>query len=269
MHRSWTIGLALVGGALAVGCTAVLGATDVPTVIDGSVDGDGGDGSTASSSDSGGDAKPDATTGDGATTPVEDSGGDTDSASDSGSPSDAGSGGDTGSADKDSGQDAGSSNACTTWLVPPAVDPTLNLPEGGVVLLHAAGTGTQNYACVMGGGTTSWVLLGPNADLNDCQGALIGHHFTSDGGTSAYPEWQTTDGTYVIGHKVTAFTPEGGSGSIPWLLLQAVNVGGAGTLSHVAYIQRVDTAGGLAVGVCDAGATVQVPYTADYFFYGN
>jgi hypothetical protein len=181
-------------------------------------------------------------------------------------------GNDTGTPDAGSGQDSSSeaSTSCPAgWLVVPSFDPKLAVPldGGGTVLLHAAGVGTQNYTCTATPDAgPMWVLSGPSANLNDCNGAKIGTHFPSAGG-SGYPEWQTTDGTYVVGHKIAAV--DGGTDSVQWLLLQAVDAGGTGTLSQVAYVQRLDTDGGLAVGACgDAGDMVQVPYAADYFFYG-
>jgi hypothetical protein len=180
---------------------------------------------------------------------------------------DGGDGGDGGG-----GEDASDASCPGSWLVVPAFDPKLDVPldGGGVVLLHAAGVGTQNYTCTATADAGSmWVLTGPTADLNDCRGTLIGHHFASVGG-AGYPEWQTLDGTYVVGHKQQAVTPDGGAGSVAWLLLQAVDAGGGtGTLSQVAYIQRLDTDGGLAAGACgDAGDMIQLPYSADYYFYG-
>ena len=83
---------------------------------------------------------------------------------------------------------------------------------------------------------------------------LIGHHFASEAGAAA-PEWQTLDGTYAVGRKVLAYTPDGGSGSIPWLLLGATSTGGSGTLSGTTYVQRLNTAGGNAPCTgCDQGA---------------
>jgi hypothetical protein len=163
-------------------------------------------------------------------------------------------------------------------LVAPTVDAVIEVPDGGGgVLLHATGTGTQNYTCeavtLDGGSGYAWVFTGPQADLADCAMNKIGQHFASDGGPGA-PEWMTlSDGTYVIGKKVAADTPDGGSGAIPWLLIQAVaHGGGTGTLSHADYIQRVHTTGGLAPSTtCDAtsmGMMEQVPYTADYYFFG-
>jgi hypothetical protein len=159
----------------------------------------------------------------------------------------------------------------SSWLAPPAeVDPSIAVPaDAGGLLLHARGVGTQNYACRTGAdGGAGWTLLGPAAELDDCRGALIGHHFASDGG-SAYPEWQTTDGTYVVGHKVAALRTDGGTSSVPSLLLQAVAHGGSGALSQTGYVQRLDADGGVASRACNAGDMLEVPYEADYYFYGR
>lgn len=167
--------------------------------------------------------------------------------------------------------DASDGGCPTGWLVAPTVPASIEVPaDGGGVLMHAAGAGTQNYACTAGtDGGVSWVFIGPQANLSDCNGNVVGHHMAYGGDASA-PEWITTvDGTYVVGHKLAAYTPDGGAASVPWLLLQAVDHGGNGTLSQVAYIQRLDTDGGVAPGPgCDAGDMSQVPYTADYWFYG-
>jgi hypothetical protein len=229
----------------------------------------GGPGGQADASglDSAVDAEPDGTSPDDAT-----SGGDAlpDAASsDTGAP-------DTGEvADSGAPADSGSSIDATcpsSWLAAPTVDVSIEVPaDGGAVILHAAGAGTQNYLCEApsDGGVTSWVLTGPSATLSDCNGDVIGHHFASDGGAN-YPEWQTTDGTYVVGDKIGHFTPDGGAESVPWLLLQEYSTSGSGTLSQAAYIQRLFTDGGVAPGPgCDAGDILQVPYGADYYFYGH
>jgi hypothetical protein len=163
------------------------------------------------------------------------------------------------------------------WTTAPVVDSALAVPDGGGgLLLHTRGGGTQNYACQAvkgdGGTTYAWSFVAPEANLNDCPSSLVVHHFASDAGPSA-PEWQTGDGTYVIGQKVHAVTPDGGAGSVPWLLLQAVAHGGNGTLSKTNYIQRLNTDGGVApTDPCSAtehlGKIQKVPYGADYYFYG-
>lgn len=177
------------------------------------------------------------------------------------------------------GGDAGSDAECpAAWTTPLAVDPTLAVPaDGGSVIFHAAANGTQNYACQSaldaGATTYAWVFTGPEADLSDCAETTVGKHF-ANGGNAATPEWQTTDGTYVIGKKVAAFTPDGGASSVPWLLLAATSTAGAGVLAKTAYVQRLNTDGGVApaAAACAAGnvGTVEkVPYTADYYFSGS
>jgi hypothetical protein len=47
MRSDWKLGLPLLGGALAVGCTALIGATDVPTVAEGGTDGNGSSSGTS------------------------------------------------------------------------------------------------------------------------------------------------------------------------------------------------------------------------------
>ena len=234
--------------------------------------GGGGTGTTSTSTGTGG------KTGTGASTTSSSSGMGGPTSSSSGTGGQSGTGGGTSSSSSGTGGQSGTGGGCPAeWMVAPTVDPPIAVPDGGGgVLLHAGGTGTQNYTCssvaVDGGTSYAWVFTGPQADLADCAMHNIGKHFASDGGPGA-PEWLTTsDGTYVIGKKVAAETPDGGSGAIPWLLLQAQAHGGTGTLSHADYIQRVRTNGGLAPSTgCDAssvGMTQDVPYTADYYFFG-
>lgn len=174
----------------------------------------------------------------------------------------------------DTGIDA--SGCPASWTLAPVVDPTIEIPDGGgSVLLHAAGNGTQNYQCQLvttdGGSAYEWVFVGPQADLSDCMSTKIGSHFASDAGATR-PEWQTVDGTYVIGKKLTQFIPDGGASAVPWLLLQEVDHGGTGTLAQAAYVQRLNTQGGIApTTTCDAtnvGASSMVTYGADYYFFG-
>jgi len=181
---------------------------------------------------------------------------------------------DAGSADA-AGDAVAMGDACTgAWLDTSSLYPGIT-PDAGAVILHAAGSGTQNYECEGvdddGGTSYSWTFTGPAANLDDCTGTLIGHHFASEAGASA-PEWETLDGTYVIGSKKVSYTPDGGAGSIPWLLLEATTHGGSGTLSNANWISRANTAGGVApttaCGASNVGNTQDIDYTADYYFWG-
>jgi hypothetical protein len=233
----------------------------------------------STSSGSGTTESPDAT-GHDANTPADSAGSGDSTTQDTGATSDAApdaraSGDDAADASDGGGipdLDAGDAGACpASWLVPPTVDPSIAVPAdaGGVVLVHASANGTQNYACTAAAdGGLSWTLVGPAAELRDCH-AVIGHHFASEGGAAA-PEWMLDDGSYAIGRRVAGFVPDGGASSIPWVLLQVVGRSDAGILDQATYVQRLNTNGGIApIIACspDSGAT-NVPYTADYFFYG-
>ncbi len=167
----------------------------------------------------------------------------------------------------------------SSWTIVPALpDGGQNLvPDGGLppLLLHAAGSGTQNYVCeaTIGGdaGTTyAWTFVGPQANLDDCNAQLIGHHFASEAGAAA-PEWETLDQSFVIGAKQAAYTAD--ASAVPWLLLEETSNGGTGEIAKTIYIQRLSTSGGVApTTTCDANSvntTSNVPYTADYYFFGQ
>jgi hypothetical protein len=160
------------------------------------------------------------------------------------------------------------------WFVTPDVDTSIAIPaDAGTlrVILHAGASGTQDYVCSMSSADAgyTWNLRTPDATLVDCHGTAIARHFASEAGATA-PEWQLNDGTFVVAKKQGSFTPDGGSGSIPWLLLHIVTGADGGVLDPAQFIQRLSTDGGNAPSVTcdDAGAAINVPYSADYYFYG-
>jgi hypothetical protein len=170
--------------------------------------------------------------------------------------------------------DAGDAGDATCSVSAPTVDTTIAVPTDAGVFLHVLGVGTQDYACTDpgDGGTVVWKLTGPEAELRNCGGQVLGHHFASDGGPTA-PEWALDvdggDQSWVIGSKVAAF--DAGSESVPWLLLSAASTSDAGTLSATTYIQRLNTDGGNAPSAAcmpDSGVA-KIGYTADYYFYGH
>jgi hypothetical protein len=156
---------------------------------------------------------------------------------------------------------------------PPILPAAIQVPRGNVPFLLGHATGTQNYTCqaaVAPSGdfaavSYAWTLVAPAATLVDDKGEPITTHF-------AGPTWQANDGSMVVGARVAGADV---SGAIPWLLLRAASTalgpGGGDQLAATTYIHRVNTTGGLAPsGGCDAtalGVAVNVPYTADYYFY--
>lgn len=150
--------------------------------------------------------------------------------------------------------------ACQT---PPVIPPALQ-PEAGLhrtATLHARGV--QIYECRAGEGGHAWRFVGPEADLLGPHGQWQGRHY-------AGPHWEAPDGSKVQA-TLKARTDAPAHAAIPWLLLAARSVGGAGAFSQVRAIQWVNTAGGAeprdACAASNDGQVVRVPYTADYHFY--
>jgi len=147
----------------------------------------------------------------------------------------------------------------------PDAPETLRPSAHELLVLQAHASGAQVYRCGTGAdGKLAWTLKGPDAQLSDEHGALIGRHY-------AGPAWKYQDGSEVTG-KAIAHVDSPDAGSVPWLLLSAVGHGGNGVLEHVTSIQRLHTVGGSAppAAQCDAAKSeteARSPYSADYYFY--
>ncbi len=144
------------------------------------------------------------------------------------------------------------------------VPPQLQSPVNEQLVTRVHGKGDQIYTCKMDGAQFTWVLKAPDAQLFDNKdGKLFGKHF-------AGPSWEANDGSRIIGKAVAnAASPD--PDSIPWLRINVVSHEGAGLLSRVTMVQRLNTKGGKAPSSgCDAansGREVRVSYSADYLFY--
>lgn len=173
-------------------------------------------------------------------------------------------------------------------LPAPQTPANIQAPSGHTPYLKTRAIGTQNYLCFSGPEGFSWKFLGPQATLSVnlpwMQGEAtwqVATHYLganpAEGGTQR-PSWQSSFDTSAVWAKVVASSTDPAfvaPGAIPWLLLQVVGaqrgpVGGT-ALTQTSYIQRVNTAGGVApAAACDAtslGQIAMVPYTTDYFFY--
>ncbi len=140
----------------------------------------------------------------------------------------------------------------------PDVPASLKVPEGNKVEFHVFATGVQIYMWT----GSSWMFQAPEANLFADSGrhGMVGTHF-------AGPTWESNSGSRVVGQRVAGVTVD--STAIQWLLLQAKTTQGPGIFNRTSYIQRVNTAGGLAPATpgTSNGQTARVPYTAEYFFY--
>ena len=148
----------------------------------------------------------------------------------------------------------------------PKIPDELKVPAGEKLVLKAHATGFQIYTCKAAGDRAAqWELKGPEADLHDRKGAVIGHHF-------AGPTWKHKDGSQVMG-KASAHVDSPDADSIAWLLVSATGHTGEGVLAKVSSIQRINTKGGKAPAAAECtaannGAESRSSYSADYYFYG-
>ena len=163
----------------------------------------------------------------------------------------------------------------------PPIPSSIQAPAGKA-FLEGQAVGTQNYICLPVGTSFVWTLFGPQATLFNDKTRQIITHFLSpnpDEGGMARATWQDSRDTSSIWAMAIATTSDPAfvaPGAIPWLLLQVVGaeVGptGGDRLSETTFIQRLNTAGGVAPATgcaqaVDVGRRALVTYTADYFFY--
>ena len=146
-----------------------------------------------------------------------------------------------------------------------AQDHTIPPDPSVVPLPPVTGKGVQIYHCQQQQGAPAWVFVAPEATLYAGDQA-VGTH-------SAGPAWRWKDGSAVTG-KPLINQPAPDRSAIPWLLLSAspaIDSTPTGMLTHVTYVRRSDTHGGIMPPAgCDVrhlGAIARVPYAAIYTFY--
>jgi hypothetical protein len=143
----------------------------------------------------------------------------------------------------------------------PTVPDEIKVNDGNKVFLVGHAVGVQIYTC---NGST-WSSAVPRANLYDDNGKLIITHFRG-------PTWQATDGSQAVGTVVDHVNLD--RTAIDWVLLSTTTTPGpdGDRLVDTTFIQRINTTGGHTPPAADcnaatAGTVVEVPYTADYFFW--
>jgi len=134
----------------------------------------------------------------------------------------------------------------------------LNAPAGNKVISHVYAKGVQIYRW----DGSAWVFVAPAATLfaDANYHSQVGIHYRG-------PTWEDNGGSIVKASNALPCPAD--ASAIPWLRLQAVSTSGPGIFSSVTYVQRVNTTGGLkptTPGLLE-GASIEVPYTAEYYFY--
>jgi hypothetical protein len=140
----------------------------------------------------------------------------------------------------------------------------LAVPPGHKLTAKLRARGVQIYKAVKGkSGGVEWTLEGPLADLSTDRGAKAGCHYEG-------PAWEASDGSKVVRDpavavkSVPAPSPKA---DIPWLLLKVKAADATpGKFARVVYVQRLNTAGGMAPAGAPkrVGTKVGVAYTAVY-----
>jgi Protein of unknown function (DUF3455) len=159
-------------------------------------------------------------------------------------------------------------------ITPPDVPSIIQVPAGNQPFRVAHAVGTQDYVCL----STGWASAsyGPQATLFNEDNQQILTHFLSAypvESASFFPTWQDSRDTSTVWASPVQdakYTPD--PTAIPWLLLKvvgkAVGPTGGDKMIATAYIQRLNTTGGLKPTTsCSEGDKYLVPYTADYYFY--
>lgn len=165
---------------------------------------------------------------------------------------------------------------------PPRVPGTLEVEAGNRPFLIGHAIGSQNYICLPSGGGFAWTLFGPQATLfNDDEDQIITHFLSANPDEAGLPRatWQHSRDTSAVWAMMTAQSADPNyvaPGAIPWFLLKVVGrdegPDGGRRLTPTTFIQRVNTAGGVAPATgcavpADIGKKALVPYAADYVFY--
>ncbi len=147
-----------------------------------------------------------------------------------------------------------------------ALPEPVRVPAGQKLMMSTTGIGEITYECREKkdmAGAHEWAFVAPVATLYSGDKKAVGKYY-------AGPTWEANDGSKVTG-KQLAVSPAS-PGSIPLQLVKTDPAMGAGAMSGVSYIQRLNTQGGVAPAMaCDAmskGKRQQVAYQADYVFYG-
>jgi len=159
-------------------------------------------------------------------------------------------------------------SAAASAVAPPTVPEAIAVPAGSVLLFSRHAKGAQTYECQNG----EWAFRAPRALLFDPQSHRpTGIHYGGiDRGLTPGPWWESLRDSSRIRAGKALSAPSPNANSIPLLRLEVLERQGSGVFSPVSYIQRLNTVGGVGpTGLCQPGAQRWVPYTADYYFYGN
>jgi hypothetical protein len=137
----------------------------------------------------------------------------------------------------------------------------IKVPDGYEAVLKLRGRGYQVFRCEESTEGLAWVFRLPEATLADERGQPVGRH-------GANFTFEHNDGSRLAG-SVQAWDDAPAAGDLRWLLLSTQSYG-KGSFADVAYVQRVNTSGGIPPARCtasDRNQVLRVEFSADFVFY--
>jgi hypothetical protein len=137
----------------------------------------------------------------------------------------------------------------------------IKVPEGHQPVLRLPARGVQVFRCEQHNGTYGWWFRLPEAELTDERGAVVVRH-------GADFSFEHVDGSRLLGKVVGSDAAPSGA-DLRWLLL-ATRAFGQGALSGIAYVQRVNTSGGMPPESCEPkqlNRLLRVDFSAEFVFY--
>jgi hypothetical protein len=137
----------------------------------------------------------------------------------------------------------------------------IKVPDGHEPALQLAARGVQIFRCERVGASVEWRYRQPEAELLDTQGQVVGRH-------GANFSFEHRDGSRLLG-SVVAHEKASTADTLPWLLLSTKSFGN-GEFGGIAYVQRVNTRGGMPPPACrpnEVNRLLRVDFGADFVFY--
>ena len=137
----------------------------------------------------------------------------------------------------------------------------IKAPAGYEPTLRLSGRGVQIFRCEAIDGQYLWRFRQPEADLTDDSGLLVARH-------GANFTFEHRDGSRLIA-TITAYDDAPKREDLRWVLMSARSFG-KGTFASIAYIQRVNTSGGMPPPACqpaEVNRLLRVSFSSDFVFY--
>ncbi len=137
----------------------------------------------------------------------------------------------------------------------------IRVPDRFEPVLRLKGTGVQIFRCEAFGREYLWHFRQPEANLTDDRGQLVARH-------GANFTFEHRDGSRLVA-TITAYEDAPSPEDLRWVLMSAKSFG-RGALASIAYVQRVNTHGGMPPPSClpsEVNRLLRVDFSADFIFY--